>query len=371
MSRRARARKRESGGRGAREAAPVRRRSGLWQAGNSAVSRVLGEMESAFGEDFSGVQVDSSPRARQAAQAMNATAVTHDETIFLGPHAPAFESEAGRRLLAHELAHVVQQRRAPSLDSSTIEPPGGAFESAADHAAAHAVHGQVPPVAGAGAAPAVQRQQAKPDENFDVKQAIQDLHDKFFGPAPRQTPEEGKKIPKVDPDSGLPSWARSIKKWLMSGKEDKRPKTGGPDQQKPAGQRDAGKEADTQAGTVLFPQVPIHEAINRAQKPKPKARPAPAKSTAEVPQPPVAAATGPKIAGLEDKVFSSLAEAQRQKREFAELHLDAPSAADREALLTQVEAAIQSVGERFPLVRRVFVYFGGETAKVVTLGAKQ
>ena len=67
--------------------------------------------ESRFGEDFHNVRVHADERAAAAASALDAHAYTAGETIVFGAGRYAPDSEAGRRLLAHELAHVVQQRR--------------------------------------------------------------------------------------------------------------------------------------------------------------------------------------------------------------------------------------------------------------------
>jgi hypothetical protein len=66
-------------------------------------------MESRFGYDFSGVRVHDDARAAGEAARIDAAAFTVGEDIVFGAgrHEPA--SSEGRRLLAHELAHVVQQ----------------------------------------------------------------------------------------------------------------------------------------------------------------------------------------------------------------------------------------------------------------------
>lgn len=48
-------------------------------------------------------------RATQLTDALGAEAVTIGLNVYLSPGAPALDSTAGRRLLAHELVHVVQQ----------------------------------------------------------------------------------------------------------------------------------------------------------------------------------------------------------------------------------------------------------------------
>ncbi len=66
---------------------------------------VRGVMERHFGANFSGVTVHQGPEATAANRAVDARAFTAGGDIWLGPDA----SETDQRLMAHELAHVVQQ----------------------------------------------------------------------------------------------------------------------------------------------------------------------------------------------------------------------------------------------------------------------
>lgn len=65
--------------------------------------------EPRFGQDFGGVRVHTGPAAHNAASAINARAFTLGSDIAFGRGKYAPGSSAGRRLLAHELTHVVQQ----------------------------------------------------------------------------------------------------------------------------------------------------------------------------------------------------------------------------------------------------------------------
>jgi hypothetical protein len=98
-------------------------------------------MEERFGEDFSKVRVHSDTAARDAAQALGANAFTFRQHVFLGSGGKDLGSAAGRKVLAHELAHVVQQR-----DEGGRSPmqgrPGDQFEQEADAAAQGAEGGQ-------------------------------------------------------------------------------------------------------------------------------------------------------------------------------------------------------------------------------------
>jgi hypothetical protein len=67
--------------------------------------------EHAFGQDFSQVRVHTDSGAQALAAALGAKAVTHGEDIAFAAGRYEPDSSAGRRLLAHELAHVAQQRQ--------------------------------------------------------------------------------------------------------------------------------------------------------------------------------------------------------------------------------------------------------------------
>jgi len=75
--------------------------------------------EPRFGADFSRVRVHAGAGANESAQALNALAYTtgHDVVFGRGQYQP--ETAAGRRLLAHELTHVLQQRR--TSDGSLVQ----------------------------------------------------------------------------------------------------------------------------------------------------------------------------------------------------------------------------------------------------------
>jgi hypothetical protein len=101
-------------------------------------------MEPRFGQDFSQVLVHSDAKAAKSTRAVSARAYTVGKNIVFGeaqyePHTPS-----GKHLLAHELAHVVQQRYAPSPDVESISQPGENAEIEADRASAAVVAGRLP-----------------------------------------------------------------------------------------------------------------------------------------------------------------------------------------------------------------------------------
>ena len=69
------------------------------------------DMEARFGHDFSGVRLHADAAAEQSAQDVNAEAYTSGQDIVFGAGRFAPGTGEGRRLIAHELTHVVQQSR--------------------------------------------------------------------------------------------------------------------------------------------------------------------------------------------------------------------------------------------------------------------
>jgi hypothetical protein len=89
--------------------------------------------EPRFGQDFSRVRIYSDGPAARSASALGARAYTVGEAIIFNEAEYSLESPSGRRLVAHELAHVVQQRRggaaAPVAGNPNLE---AAAQSAAN-----------------------------------------------------------------------------------------------------------------------------------------------------------------------------------------------------------------------------------------------
>jgi hypothetical protein len=66
-------------------------------------------MEPRFGYDFGRVQIHNDPFAHQSSKEINALAYTHGNHVVFGSGQYQPDTNSGRQLLAHELAHVVQQ----------------------------------------------------------------------------------------------------------------------------------------------------------------------------------------------------------------------------------------------------------------------
>jgi hypothetical protein len=105
------------------------------------------QMEPRFGHDFSAVRVHTDPEAAASARAVDAHAYTVGEDIVFDSGRYDASSPAGQQLLAHELAHTIQQRglqrssTGVSLPSSTEDRH---LEHEADELAAAALRGGAP-----------------------------------------------------------------------------------------------------------------------------------------------------------------------------------------------------------------------------------
>jgi hypothetical protein len=98
-------------------------------------------MESRMGQDFGAVRVHTDARSAAAAAAIDARAYTMNRDIVFGANEYAPQTESGRRLLAHELTHIVQQRSGAHLPGG-IGPPNDAYERNADAVANEVARGR-------------------------------------------------------------------------------------------------------------------------------------------------------------------------------------------------------------------------------------
>jgi hypothetical protein len=93
-------------------------------------------LEPRFGHDLSQVPVHSDAQAAGSAQAVNALAYTVGQNVVFGAGQYAPQTTAGRKLIAHELAHTLQQGD-PSVpfDRLQVSEPGDTWETEANHVA--------------------------------------------------------------------------------------------------------------------------------------------------------------------------------------------------------------------------------------------
>jgi hypothetical protein len=87
----------------------------LGGAGRPLEPSLRNDMEHRFGRDFSQVRVHTGRAAEQSAQGIDAVAYTYGHDIVFGAGQYSPSTAEGRRLLAHELTHVVQQSGATDL----------------------------------------------------------------------------------------------------------------------------------------------------------------------------------------------------------------------------------------------------------------
>lgn len=78
------------------------------------------KMETQFGQDFSDVRVHTDSQSNVAARAVGAKAFTSGNDIFFSKENYDPHSSSGIKMLAHEMAHIVQQR----LGGNTDVPKG-------------------------------------------------------------------------------------------------------------------------------------------------------------------------------------------------------------------------------------------------------
>ncbi|HKF76834.1 MAG TPA: DUF4157 domain-containing protein [Candidatus Dormibacteraeota bacterium] len=134
--------------------------AGEEEAGVSPVREVVGSgggspldpgarsfLEGRLGADFSEVRIHTGARADESARSVSAQAYTVGEDVVFRRGAYQPDTPAGRHVLAHELAHVVQQRAGPvagipAPGGISVSEPGDPFERAAERAADQAMAGE-------------------------------------------------------------------------------------------------------------------------------------------------------------------------------------------------------------------------------------
>ena len=132
----------------------------LGSPGHPLDAATRGIMEPRFGRDFSGIRVHTDARAADSARAVAARAYTvgRDIVFASGQFSPG--SDAGLRLLAHELTHTVQQGPAAPHIAGKLEVTGPAdgSEREADAVAEIVMRGGSAPAVGPAPVASVQRQ---------------------------------------------------------------------------------------------------------------------------------------------------------------------------------------------------------------------
>ncbi len=117
----------------------------LNEPGHPLDTAALNDFQTKFGHDFSSVRVHTDEQAAASAASHSARAYTMGRHIVFGRGEYVPATLAGRHLLGHELAHVVQQSRG---GPSAYGAQDRSLEAAADHAANQVSRGATVMVAG-------------------------------------------------------------------------------------------------------------------------------------------------------------------------------------------------------------------------------
>ena len=119
----------------------------LRSSGQPLDARARSYMEQRFGVDFGHVRVHTGSKAAESADAVGALAYTVGQNVVFGDGQYAPETEHGRMILAHELAHTIQQggHLQGSLPNKLeVSDPDDAAEREADTVARRVASGQAP-----------------------------------------------------------------------------------------------------------------------------------------------------------------------------------------------------------------------------------
>jgi hypothetical protein len=107
-------------------------------SGRPLEQRTRAEMESKFGADFGQVRIHTDAVAENSALAASARAITIGQDIAFGSGFYDPATSAGKRLIAHELAHVIQQNQQSGRCVSRAAAESEARQAGADVASGRA-----------------------------------------------------------------------------------------------------------------------------------------------------------------------------------------------------------------------------------------
>ncbi|HEY4677149.1 MAG TPA: DUF4157 domain-containing protein [Candidatus Angelobacter sp.] len=135
-------------------------------------------MEPKFGHDFSHVRVHTDERAAESARAVDARAYTVGNHIAFDSRNYSPGSRDGQKLIAHELAHTIQQKDAGNWNASALEvaPSTTPAESSADAVAEAVATGQSIAMAGERSAGTSIQRQPNPQSPKPQSKGCDDVH---------------------------------------------------------------------------------------------------------------------------------------------------------------------------------------------------
>lgn len=145
----------------------------LHTPGQRLPNSVREAMEERFGQDFGDVRIHFGEESERSAASERADAYTVGRHVVFGAGHFAPKTNAGRELLAHELAHVVQQSRGGVAPGSGLDP-NSPLEASARAAAAAATRGSGPVQVRGASGVGIARQQAQPTSDEERKRLLRD-----------------------------------------------------------------------------------------------------------------------------------------------------------------------------------------------------
>jgi hypothetical protein len=113
-------------------AAAIARRRGY---GEPIDDGLRDEIGGKLGDSFHDVKFHTDAEAGEIARSVDANAFTTGADVYFAPGQFKPDSPEGKELIAHELAHVVQQRGAPTSGPMRVSQPGEPLELDAEQAA--------------------------------------------------------------------------------------------------------------------------------------------------------------------------------------------------------------------------------------------
>lgn len=166
-------------------------------------------MEPRFGYDFSKVRVHADSKAAESARAVNARAFTMGKDMVFGADQYSPITSAGRKLLAHELVHTVQQRS--DENSRLVINDSLEHEHEVNTAVNRALQQASIPVQKSLNSRSLLRQELDPKESLIIKHNFGlQLHESMDAPAVRKV-EKCEEFPggstdcEVDKKTGIPT----------------------------------------------------------------------------------------------------------------------------------------------------------------------
>jgi hypothetical protein len=114
----------------------------LRSPGRSLDSDTREFMESRIGHDFSQVRIHTDDRAAKSAKSLNALAYIAGSDVVFGATQYAPQTSSGKRLIAHELAHTIQQQHTQAVNiqrQPEISKPDDRLEQEAEQITVAAV----------------------------------------------------------------------------------------------------------------------------------------------------------------------------------------------------------------------------------------